>query len=298
MPLLSEEQLRQLATATRLYHLQQPSWYDSSSRSSNSSNNDSSSSSAGNSVPGCTAEPTAAADRAQLQEVAALLRPLRDVVALREAHLQQQQQTGCALPPELFDQTVQDVLNDVLAARRHQRQQEERVQEQLRRVLGTSAVGSVPRSPGRPAASLGSPAGTPNRLRTGSGGEGTHSPAAAGRSQANSGAAVGGAAVAEGECELGLQADALQLLQQAAEDFLVQQLSGANRLALHAGRQEVGPHDLRLALLSSGYGHLLPGGPGAGADGRGAARAAAAPGRAGGRGNGRGRVLGAGLFMH
>jgi hypothetical protein len=201
---------------------------------------------------------------------------------------------------------VQDVLSDVLAACKQQRQQEERVQEQLRRVLGpgrsssSAAAGSVLRSPGRPAAAssftASSPARTPSRSsRTASGGEGPatgvpHSPAAAGRNQA---ADSGAGAVSEDDCELSMQADAVQLLQQAAEDFLVQQLSGANQLALHAGRQEVRPGDLRLALQSSGYGHLLPGGPGAGADSRGG-RVAAALGR---RGKGRGRVLGAGLFI-
>jgi hypothetical protein len=52
--------------------------------------------------------------------------------------------------------------------------------------------------------------------------------------------------------------EALEALAFAAEALLSEQLAGAQSAALAAGRQEVGPADLRAALRAAGLGHLLP----------------------------------------
>jgi hypothetical protein len=288
---LPEDQMQQLLTATRLFHVQQTYWFASRSTSSNSS------SSLNRQQQGVSSAPVLdTVDSAQLQQMQPLLQPLRDIVALREAHLQQQQ-SGTALPAEYLHQLVQDTMSDVLTKRQEQQQQEERVREQLRRLMGPSASSAAAAAgvgggwgEGGPGA-LRSPArhlfSSPGRtLDRGSAVPATPSAAA---TAAESSPGVD----SEVHCDLSMQADAMQLLQQAAEDFLVQQLSSANTLALHAGRQEVGPQDLRLALKSSGYGHMLPG-----AGGRSRAAAGAAAGRAEvGSSSKRRRLLGAGILM-
>ncbi|WIA33641.1 hypothetical protein OEZ86_006763 [Tetradesmus obliquus] len=58
--------------------------------------------------------------------------------------------------------------------------------------------------------------------------------------------------------DLDIEPEALDLLAAAAEDFLVQQLAAAGELAVDvAGRQEVGPGDVRTALAARGHGHML-----------------------------------------
>jgi len=243
---LSEAQLEQLLQATRLYHLQQPYWYDSASSSRG----------AGQSAAlpqqdkqQQQQQPSwGVTDAAQLEEVQTELQALRDVVALREIRLQQHE--SCSVfPQEYFEQLVQDVLSDVVRQRRQDQEQflrQAQVQDQLKRLLRPSSAAAATAAFGL--------SGSSGMIGRATGTAGSSNAAVPDQEQAE-------AAALEDEVlhDLQLQPDALQLLQQAAEDFLVQQLSGANRLALHAGRQEVGPQDLRLALLSSGYGHLVPG---------------------------------------
>jgi hypothetical protein len=216
-------------------------------------------------------------DAAQLQVLQSVLQPLRDVAALREIHLQQQQQ-GPALPAELFRQMVEDVVCDTFSQRQRQQQEEQRVREQLRCIMGPG-VGTTPavaaagagiaggaggggvQGVSRPV--FGSPSRVHARAAAAAAGGLTATPSSPAAAAAAAGSSSSAAGVDVGDeeavCELSMQPDALQLLQQAAEDFLQQQLASANRLALHAGRQEVQPADLRLAFASSGYGHLCAG---------------------------------------
>jgi hypothetical protein len=306
-PGLSEQQLQDLLHATRLYHLQQPvldgsgSDGGSSDVGSGSSRGQAQGSAAqlAQQLRGMQLQPPSArtpspqphpqqqqqqqqqgvaggdeVDAAQLQVLQSVLQPLRDVAALREVHLQQQQQ-GPALPAELFRQMVEDVVCDTFSQRQRQQQEEQRVREQLRRIMGpgvgtTSVAAAAAAGAGiaggaggggvqgvsRPV--FGSPSRVHARAAAAGGITATPLSPAAAVGSSSSGVSVG-MGDNEAVCELSMQPDALQLLQQAAEDFLQQQLASANRLALHAGRQEVQPADLRLALASSGYGHLCTG---------------------------------------
>ena len=303
-PWLSEQQLQDLLHATRLYHLQQPALDDGGSNDGSGSSMmgqaQGSAAQLAQQLRGMQLQPPAARtpctqphpqqqqqqqqqqgltdgdemDAAQLQVSQSVLQPLRDVAALREIHLQQQQQ-GPALPAELFRQMVEDVVCDTFSQRQRQQQEQQQVREQLRRIMGPG-VGTTPAAAAgagiaggaggggvqgvsRPV--FGSPSRVHARAAAAAGGltATPASPAAAAAAGSSSSAAGVDVGDEEAVCELSMQPDALQLLQQAAEDFLQQQLASANRLALHAGRQEVQPADLRLALASSGYGHLCAG---------------------------------------
>lgn len=228
LPGLSDSQLQQLLHATRLYHLQQPAWYTAGGDGST-------------------------ANQVQLQEVQALLQPLRDVVALREIHLQQQEASH-VLPAEYYEQLVQDALLNTVRKRQQQQQQKEAVWEQLRRLTGPSAGTSAAAA----AAGVTSPHSPSSRRRASGLLQAPRDAVMVDSTDATTDADAAAGGSGEEHCELSLQPDAMQLLQQAAEDFLVQQFASANRLALHAGRQDLQPQDLRLALSSSGHSHMLP----------------------------------------
>jgi hypothetical protein len=271
---LSEEQVQQLMLGARMYHLQQPAWWAAGRTNSDGPAGNASGPSSGFSgqqqqQQGGVAGPKQldAVDRLQLQQLRPLLQPLKDVVALRETHLQQQQH-GSVLPDEYFSQLVHDMVGDVVRKREEEKQEREvmvlEVQEQLRsgRARSAEALATSVAAAGGGVAAARSGSGvlsSPSRgasLRL----SGTAAAAASPAAASSSGAGAGGdSSAGEGVPDVEMQPDAVVLLQQAAEDFLVQQLAGANRLALHAGRQEVGPQDLLLAMHTSGYGHLLPG---------------------------------------
>jgi hypothetical protein len=239
---LTEQQLPQLMHATRLYHLQQPWWYDSaaaaSSRNAQGSSSDGGSSSSSNEVS-AGRQSLSAVDQVQLANMQPLLQPLRDVVALRETHLQQAQD-GCVWPMAHFEGMVHDALETVCAERRQQRQIVQRMQQLA---AGNSGSSSGPSSMW--------PAGS--------------SAAAAGLGVASADAAddqaVSVSASEDGSddmMELDIEPEALDLLAAAAEDFLVQQLGAAGDLAVGAaGRQEVGAADVGVVLAARGHGHIL-----------------------------------------
>lgn len=274
---LSDGLLRELLLGTRMYHLQQPSWWAAGSTNSGDLAGNAAAAGASSGISGQQQSQQGDGsgpkqlddvDRLQLEQLQPLLRPLRDVVALRETHLQQQQQSS-VLPDEYFAQFVHDIVGDVVRTREQEQQEREvmvlEMQEQLRCGTARSAEAlatAVAAAGGGGAAVARAGSGvlcSPSRganLRLS--GTAAASPAAA--SSSSSGAGAGGDSSAEeGVPDTEMQADAVALLQQAAEDFLVQQLAGANRLALHAGRQEVGVEDLWLAMRTSGYTRLLPG---------------------------------------
>jgi hypothetical protein len=202
---LQPGQFDELLSATRLFHLQQPGWYQPYGGSSSSE---------------CQQQQTDAADAAQLRQLQAQLRPLRDVVALREVHLEQQDGGSYVWPIGFFDEMAEDALAVAQRQLSRQARQTEQVVQQLRRLTTT------PGGTGQPPVSL------PDEDEGGEGGD-------------------------EDEDEVELGVGALDVLQAATEDFIVQQLAAANELALHAGRQEVQPQDLRLALQLSGYGSYV-----------------------------------------
>jgi hypothetical protein len=241
---LTGQQLQQLMHATRLYHLQQQWWYDpaavASSRDAQGSSSDrgSSSSSGGNEVLAGW-QSLSAVDQVQLANMQPLLQPLRDVVALREMHLQQAQD-GCVWPMAHFEGMVHDALETVCAERQQQRQIVKRMQQLAAGQPGSSSGSSSMWPAGRSAAAAGL--------------------GVASADAADDQAVFGSASEdgSEGMMELDIEPEALDLLAAAAEDFLVQQLGAAGDLAVGAaGRQEVGAADVRMALAARGHGHIL-----------------------------------------
>jgi hypothetical protein len=234
---LQAEQLQQLMHATRLYHLQQQWWYDYSKGNSDaqgSSDGGSSSSRGEASLVGCV--PLAPVDQVQLANVQQLLQPLRDVAALREMQLQQLQ-GGCVWPMARFEGMVHDALEQVCSERGQQRAVVKRLQQ-----LATAPPGGV-------------------RLAAAAGVQQSRQAGSVMLSDDSEAALASGSASEEGSedmMDLDIEPEALDLLAAAAEDFVVQQLAAASDLAVDvAGRQEVGPADVRVALSVRGHGHIL-----------------------------------------
>jgi hypothetical protein len=227
---LTAEQLQQLMHATRLYHLQQQWWYDYAAAAATGNAQGSSSSSSTEAAGGW--QLLSAVDRVQLAKVQPLLQPLRDVVALREMHLQQASD-GCVWPLAHFEGMVHDALEQVCAERQQQRKVVQRMQQTLARESGTAG---------------------PMR-------QGGNAAAAAAAADDAEDQAASGSASEEGSddmMDLDIEPEALDLLAAAAEDFLVQQLGAAGDLAGGAaGRQEVGAGDVLMALAARGHGHIL-----------------------------------------
>lgn len=194
----SNEQWQQLKGVTRMYHLQQPWWYETTSSTSSTL------SSKGSGL--------SSIDQVQLAHVQQHLAPLRDVVAIREVYLQQQEE-GLVWPRHDFDAMVGDALDSVV----REKQQQTALQKQLQRLVV------------KPAAGRSSAAAADH--------EATDDP---------------------GSCDMEVDDEALTLLATAAEDFLVQQFRSANEFALYAGREEMLPEDVRMALVTGGYKHMVP----------------------------------------
>jgi hypothetical protein len=237
---LTGQQLQQLMHATRLYHLQQQWWYESTaaatSRNAQGSSSDGGTSSSSEVSAGW--QSLSAVDQVQLANVQPLLQPLRDVVALREVHLQQAQD-GCVWPMAHLEGVVHDALETVCLERQQQRQVLQRMQQLAAGQCGSSGPSSM-----RPAGSTAATAA-----------------AGVGSADAADDQAVSGSASEDGSddlMDLDIEPEALDLLAAAAEDFLVQQLAAAGDLAGGAaGRQEVGATDVRMALAARGHGHIL-----------------------------------------
>ncbi len=247
---LTDAQLQQLVEATHMYHLQQQWWYDDSATApaafaAHSCADSHVSSSNSRAEPRWQLLP--AVDQVRLANLQLLLQPLRDVAALREVQLQQQQ-AGNAWPEGDFEGMVHTALEGVAA----QKRQQSKLQRQLQRCILEPASADI--------AGLPSVAAFKAAVGSSSAGFGA---AAVDTSTAAAAAVAGGDDdVMEDESSsddaMDIDEEALDVLAAATDDFMVQQFRRANAFALHAGRQEVGPEDLRLALLSSGYSHMMP----------------------------------------
>jgi hypothetical protein len=135
VPAPEQQQQQQLLdavmAATRLFHLQQPAWYDAGEDTQHSG--DDRSGSGGDSSNPATAEAAVRARQAQqqLERMQQQLQPLRDVVALREVYLQQHSSRP-VWPHAAFAELAADALDDVQQQMRSERLQRKRLQERLR----------------------------------------------------------------------------------------------------------------------------------------------------------------------
>lgn len=202
---LTDAQRQELMEATRLYHLQQQSWYEGAQGSSNTSCSN---------LPGW--QSMSPVDQVQLANVQQPLQPLRDVAALRQVALQQAQ-SDPVWPIGHFEGMVYEAVEAVAA----QKGQQQALTRQLQQLVSPVAGGL------------------------------------AGCSSSSIADAAAGDEEESSEDLMDIDAEAVDILAAATEDFLVQQFRAANELALYAGRQQVQPQDLHMALASTGYRHLL-----------------------------------------
>lgn len=168
-----------------------------------------------------------------------LLRQLWDVAALQQVQLEQRR-VGPALEGASFEAMAEDLLEGCL---------------QEGAAAQAAAAGAGPATAGLQ--TWGSNDSS-SAMAVDCGGDGAStSPAGALAAAEGGGASTSGGDGSSSKVDL--SSEAIEALQAAAEQLVVEQLGLAQDLALHAGRQQVTPADLALALRSSGYGHLLAG---------------------------------------
>jgi hypothetical protein len=203
------------------------------------------------------AVPFSCAAQLQFRRVQQQLQPLKDVTAVREIYLQQQQK-GPAIPVLHLQEWASDALDAVC----EERQQRRRLQQQVQ-MLTVQHAKFMEKTELPAAAAAAEGSGRPGRTApqaSGNKDDGDEDDDMLDHNDGNDGNDDDDDddEVMDTASERSFDTEAVELLSAAAEDFMVQQFQFANQLALHAGRQEVTAADLRMALATSGYSHMLP----------------------------------------